>query len=43
MQDIERMTKAAEDVCSRTQAAGVFMPGCPVKTPSAIGDGPQAR
>ena len=43
MQDIERMTKAAEDVCSRTQSAGVFMPGCPVKIPAAIGDGPEAR
>ena len=39
----ERMTKAAEDVCSRTQSAGVFTPGCPVKTPAAIGDGPDVR
>jgi hypothetical protein len=31
MQDIQRMTKAAEDVCTRTRAAGVFTPGCPVK------------
>ena len=43
MQDIQRMTKAAEDVCSRTQSAGAFMPGCPVKTPAPIGDGPQVR
>jgi len=35
-QDIQRMTKAAEDLCARTQTAGVFMPGCPVKAPSAI-------
>jgi hypothetical protein len=31
LEDIQRMTKAAEDVCSRTRAAGVFTPGCPVK------------
>jgi hypothetical protein len=43
LQDIQRMTKAAEDVCSRTQSAGVFMPGCPVKTAAAIGDGPKVR
>jgi hypothetical protein len=43
MQDIQRMTKAAEDVCTRTQAAGVFTPGCPVKAPATIMDGPQAR
>jgi hypothetical protein len=43
MQDIERMTNAAQDVCTRTQTVGVFMPGCPVKTPAAIGDGPPAR
>ena len=43
MQDIQRMTKAAEDVCLRTQTAGVFMPGCPVKTPAAVGDAPPAR
>jgi len=43
MQDIERMTKAAEAVCTRTQAAGVFTPGCPVKTAAPIGDGPSVR
>jgi len=43
MQDIQRMTKAAEDVCIRTQSAGVFTPGCPVKAPATIMDGPQAR
>jgi Metallo-beta-lactamase superfamily len=43
MQDIERMTNAAQDVCTRTETVGVFMPGCPVKTPAAIGDGPPAR
>jgi hypothetical protein len=43
LQDIERMTKAAEAVCSRTQAAGVFTPGCPVKTPAPIMDRPSAR
>ena len=43
LQDIQRMTKAAEDVCSRTQASGVFMPGCPVKPPAAIGDTREAR
>jgi hypothetical protein len=36
LKDIERQTKAAEDLCARTAAAGVFPPGCPVKTPSAI-------
>ena len=34
LQDIQRMTKAAEDLCARTQSAGVFTPGCPVKTPA---------
>jgi hypothetical protein len=34
LQDIRRMTKAAEDLCARTQSAGVFTPGCPVKTPA---------
>jgi len=29
----ERLTKAAENLCARTQSAGVFTPGCPVKTP----------
>jgi hypothetical protein len=43
MQDIQRMTKAAEDVCARTQTAGVFMPGCPVKAPAVITDGQPAR
>jgi glyoxylase-like metal-dependent hydrolase (beta-lactamase superfamily II) len=41
--DIARMTKAAEDVCTRTQAAGVFTPGCPVKAPAPVGDGPSVR
>jgi hypothetical protein len=36
MQDIERQTKAAEDLCARIQSVGVFGPGCPVKTPSAV-------
>jgi hypothetical protein len=31
LQDIRRMTKAAEDLCARTQSVGVFAPGCPVK------------
>jgi hypothetical protein len=43
MQDIERMTKAAEAVCTRTQAAGVFTPGCPVKTAAPVIDGPSVR
>ena len=43
MQDIERMTKAADAVCARTQAAGVFTPGCPVKIPAAVIDAPAAR
>jgi len=34
LQDISRMTKAAEDLCARTRSAGVFTPGCPVKTPA---------
>jgi Metallo-beta-lactamase superfamily len=34
LQDIQRMTKAAQDLCNRTRAAGAFMPGCPVKTPA---------
>jgi hypothetical protein len=33
LQDIQRMAKAAQDLCDRTKAAGAFMPGCPVKTP----------
>jgi hypothetical protein len=36
MQDIERQTKAAQDLCVRMQSVGVFGPGCPVKTPSSI-------
>ena len=40
LQDIDRMTTAAEAVCARTQAAGVFTPGCPVKRPAVITDGP---
>jgi glyoxylase-like metal-dependent hydrolase (beta-lactamase superfamily II) len=35
-QDIKRMTKAAEDLCARTQSVGVFAPGCPVKTPAKV-------
>jgi hypothetical protein len=35
-QDIKRMTKAAEDICARMQSAGVFGPGCPVKTPAGV-------
>jgi glyoxylase-like metal-dependent hydrolase (beta-lactamase superfamily II) len=38
MQDIERQTKAAQDLCARMQSVGVFGPGCPVKTPSLIGE-----
>jgi hypothetical protein len=34
LQDIQRMTKAAQELCDRTRAAGAFMPGCPVKTPA---------
>ena len=34
LQDIQRMTKAAQELCDRTKAAGAFMPGCPVKTPA---------
>ena len=41
LKDIERQTKAAADLCARTAAAGLFTPGCPVKTPSPIlGDAP---
>jgi glyoxylase-like metal-dependent hydrolase (beta-lactamase superfamily II) len=36
LQDIRRMTKAAEDLCARTQSVGVFAPGCPVKTPARV-------
>jgi glyoxylase-like metal-dependent hydrolase (beta-lactamase superfamily II) len=36
LQEIRRMTKAAEDLCARTQSAGVFAPGCPVKTPARV-------
>jgi len=36
MQDIERQTKAAEDLCARIQSVGVFGPGCPVKKPSSV-------
>jgi hypothetical protein len=43
MQDIERMTKAAQDVCSRVQAIGVFTPGCPVKSPAGILDSPARK
>jgi hypothetical protein len=43
LQDIQRMTKAAEDVCARVQTVGVFTPGCPVKTPAAIVDTPRER
>jgi glyoxylase-like metal-dependent hydrolase (beta-lactamase superfamily II) len=34
LQDIQRMTKAAQELCDRTRAAGAYMPGCPVKTPA---------
>jgi hypothetical protein len=34
LQDIQRMTKAAQELCDRTKAAEAFMPGCPVKTPA---------
>jgi len=34
LQDIQRMTKAAQELCDRTKAVGVFTPGCPVKTPA---------
>ena len=34
LQDIERMTKAAQALCDRTKAAGALMPGCPVKMPA---------
>jgi glyoxylase-like metal-dependent hydrolase (beta-lactamase superfamily II) len=36
LQDIRRMTKAAEDLCARTQSVGVFAPGCPVKTRARV-------
>jgi len=36
LRDIERQTKAADELCRRTAAAGVFPPGCPVKVPSSI-------
>jgi hypothetical protein len=36
LKDIERQTKAANELCQRTAAAGVFPPGCPVKTPSPV-------
>jgi hypothetical protein len=35
---IERQTKAAEDLCARTQSVGVFGPGCPVKTPCSVSE-----
>jgi hypothetical protein len=38
MQDIARQTKAAEELCARMQSVGVFGPGCPVKTPSTVGE-----
>ena len=31
LQDIQRMTKTAQDLCDRLKAAGAFTPGCPVK------------
>jgi len=34
LQDIQRMTKAAQELCDRTKTVGVFTPGCPVKTPA---------
>jgi glyoxylase-like metal-dependent hydrolase (beta-lactamase superfamily II) len=34
LQDIQRMTKAAQELCDRTKTVGVFTPGCPVKTNS---------
>ena len=34
LQDIQRMTKAAQELCDRTKKVGVFTPGCPVKTPA---------
>jgi len=40
LQDIQRMTKAAEAICARTQSAGVFSAGCPVKVPSPIMESP---
>jgi glyoxylase-like metal-dependent hydrolase (beta-lactamase superfamily II) len=36
LRDIERQTKAADELCRRTAAAGVFPAGCPVKVPSPI-------
>jgi Metallo-beta-lactamase superfamily len=38
-QNIERQTNAAQDLCARMQSAGVFGPGCPVKTPASIVEG----
>ena len=43
LQDIQRMTKAAEDVCARVRTVGVFTPGCPVKTPATIGEATAPR
>jgi hypothetical protein len=37
LQDIQRMTKAAQDLCNRTRAAGAFMPGCSGQNASSIG------
>jgi hypothetical protein len=36
LKDIQRQTKAAEDLCARTASAGVFPAGCPVKAPSRV-------
>jgi hypothetical protein len=32
-EDIQRMTKAAQELCDRTKAVGALMPGCAVKSP----------
>jgi hypothetical protein len=43
LKDIDRQTKAAAELCARAAAAGVFTPGCPVKTPSPILQDTQSR
>jgi len=43
LKDIERQTKAADELCRRVAAAGVFPPGCPVKAPSAVLLDPRAQ
>jgi glyoxylase-like metal-dependent hydrolase (beta-lactamase superfamily II) len=36
LKDIQRQTKAAEDLCARMASAGTYPAGCPVKAPSRM-------